>query len=98
MYIYYRMVDSSNKGERLDHSIMVQGKLANNEEQKLDSHHIDTLIIKKNPEGLKLFNKPIQVLKNIGQTLSTTVREGLPKHISMDRNHKCSHNSDYVTI
>lgn len=41
-----------------------------------------------------MFNKPIKVLKNI----STTVREGLPKHISMDRNHKCSHNSDYITI
>lgn len=45
-----------------------------------------------------MFNKPIKVLKNIGQTLSTTVREGLPKHISTDRNHKCSHNSDYITI
>lgn len=53
MYIYYRMVDSSNKGERLDHSIMVQGKLANNEEQKLDSHHIDTLIIKKKSRRIK---------------------------------------------
>lgn len=78
---------------------MVQGKLANNEEQKLDSHHIDTLIIKKNSRRIKTkFNKPIKVLKNIGQTLSTTVRKGLPKHISMDRNHKCSHNSNYITI
>lgn len=53
---------------------MVQGKLANNEGQKLDSHHIGTLIIKKNSRKIKtMFKKPIKVLKNIGQTLSTTV-------------------------
>lgn len=34
--IYYTLVDSPIKGEKIDHSINGTGKLANNEEQKLD--------------------------------------------------------------